>query len=1843
MAKAHIYLAAGANVEATDTFASWIDTTNSLVYDMGTVVMTSVTQPQPNTSVGGYTVGNSHLQGILSANTIAVSDGLRGGSVSAREDLLIVSNTVFSESPLVQIAANTNNFTVNANNATFTSNVSINSTKTVLISSANTTINAGQFYVRTSSEFTGTRVDIDGQTLDVTSNTVLTSSTLNANVDVITLGFDGTDALVVNATSDFNANVNIDGALVNITSANTTVGDSGVDKLNVVAESVFSANAAFNGALVNITSTNTTIGNASTDRLNVNAVSDFNANVNVDGILTQTANAVFTGALVNITSVNTTIGDASTDRLNVNAVSDFNANVNVDGILTATNSAIVDNTFTVNGTANVSGATTLSSSLTVVGNTVLSSNTTIGDAPADRLNVNAVSDFNANVNVDGILTQTANAIFSGALVNITSVNTTIGDASTDRLNVNAVSDFNANVNVDGILTATSNVIVSDTLTVNTQANTASLMVRDLTATRVPYVGTAGEIVDSANLSFSGTQLSLTGTMAVTGNETVSGTLGVSGTTTLSGALNVTGITTLSANLDLQDNDSILIGTGDDLRLFHDGSHSYIQEQGAGDLYIRSTGGNINIQTSTTDNSIVATQDGAVTLYHNNSVKFATTAAGASVTGVLAVSGNETVGGTLGVTGATALSSTLGVTGTTTAAAINASGIVNVTNTTNATSNTSAALKTAGGLAVKRDTYIGGELLTEDSVRLGSNSSHTTTTSGNLIVEQNLNVLGTTTFSSNVAFSVNSAIMTTASIVNLSVTGNNTTIGDSSSDVLVINATVGSDIIPTTDVTYNLGDETLAWQSIYANTVYADTVVANVAWSNITSKPDPRITVTLSGDVSGSGNTTLTDLANGSISISTTIQPNSVALGTDTTGNYVGTLSAGTPSTQTGSSGLTITAAAGEGTSATIAHADTSSASNIAVNNSGGTVLQDLTVSLDTFGHVTTASSASVNLDLRYPQTAFTNIAVSGQTTVQSDSLTDTLTLAGAGIVGITTNATTDTITITATEVDTLASVTSRGNTTTNNITVNDLNARNLVLSGNLTISGTTTIVNSETVNIADNIVVLNSNYTGSSPTESGGIEIERGTLTNTSLLWNESTDRWTFTNNGSTFYNIPISTEYDNYQSWTIRDGDTTTYTITSGDTLQIIGGTYITSNFTADDVLTISHDNTTRTNTTSTATPGFSGTFTALDGVTTNAQGHITGVNTKTVTMPPVTNLGYTSATTQGTVTSSTGTNAVIPAATASIAGLVTTGTQTFAGTKTFSSTISGSINGNAATATYANDAGGLRVSSGGAFIIDSIAQTTPVNYLQVRAANTGQDVLVTTAGSDTNIDLLIQTKNAGSITLDTGTGAGFIDLKPGSSNFRLWDDNSSHYYQFVTGNRTANYNITLPAGNVTIPSGTLVPTTGTGATGTWGISVTGNATTATTAGVATLVTLVADNTTNATRFPVFVDASTGNQEIRTDTGYTYNPSTGLLTTAALTSTGTATVGSLTSTGTASVTSALTVKNAGQLVLNYPGVTTAGEAASTWNIDVNEAASNEFRIFNRNANNSASIVMTIPEVGPITLGRDLNTANISTSGAVAISSSAGGNLLTATASVNNGNDAEIWIQKSRNGGVITAGDDIGTIDFRGHNGSGFVSAAKIFVDSTTATGNLGGTMAFYNNGALSMTLLANNDVSFASDIYVSSVNSTGNLLISGDTPGIRLTDTTSGAVGYTVFVNNDQWFVRNNSNFVNVLTVEQDGDFFASGNITAYSDARLKSNVRTIDNALDKVTSMRGVYFDKDGKAGTGVIAQEVEKVLPEAVFDGEYKSVAYGNIVGILIEAIKELKAELDVIKNNRNNTWQ
>ena len=98
-------------------------------------------------------------------------------------------------------------------------------------------------------------------------------------------------------------------------------------------------------------------------------------------------------------------------------------------------------------------------------------------------------------------------------------------------------------------------------------------------------------------------------------------------------------------------------------------------------------------------------------------------------------------------------------------------------------------------------------------------------------------------------------------------------------------------------------------------------------------------------------------------------------------------------------------------------------------------------------------------------------------------------------------------------------------------------------------------------------------------------------------------------------------------------------------------------------------------------------------------------------------------------------------------------------------------------------------------------------------------------------------------------------------------------------------------------------------------------------------------------------------------------------------------------------------------------------------------------------------------------------------------------------------------------------------------------------------------------------------------------------------------------------------------------------GSVVASGDVTAFSDVRLKDNIATLDGT--KVFGMRGVSFTKDNKKSSGVIAQELEGIAPELVHnDSEYKAVAYGNITAYLIEAIKYLKKEIEELKGEKAN---
>jgi hypothetical protein len=109
-------------------------------------------------------------------------------------------------------------------------------------------------------------------------------------------------------------------------------------------------------------------------------------------------------------------------------------------------------------------------------------------------------------------------------------------------------------------------------------------------------------------------------------------------------------------------------------------------------------------------------------------------------------------------------------------------------------------------------------------------------------------------------------------------------------------------------------------------------------------------------------------------------------------------------------------------------------------------------------------------------------------------------------------------------------------------------------------------------------------------------------------------------------------------------------------------------------------------------------------------------------------------------------------------------------------------------------------------------------------------------------------------------------------------------------------------------------------------------------------------------------------------------------------------------------------------------------------------------------------------------------------------------------------------------------------------------------------------------------------------------------------------------------------------------LDMSEAGAATFNNNVTAYSDVRLKSDIETIDHGLDKVEQMRGVtYIRNDNEKGgqqVGVIAQEIEEILPQVVLTADdemgTKSVDYGRITAVLIEAVKELSAKVKELEN-------
>ena len=225
--------------------------------------------------------------------------------------------------------------------------------------------------------------------------------------------------------------------------------------------------------------------------------------------------------------------------------------------------------------------------------------------------------------------------------------------------------------------------------------------------------------------------------------------------------------------------------------------------------------------------------------------------------------------------------------------------------------------------------------------------------------------------------------------------------------------------------------------------------------------------------------------------------------------------------------------------------------------------------------------------------------------------------------------------------------------------------------------------------------------------------------------------------------------------------------------------------------------------------------------------------------------------------------------------------------------------------------------------------------------------------------------------------------------------------------------------------------------------------------------------------------------------------------------------------------------------------------------------------------------------------------------------------------------------------GMVTTA--LGFTPYNSTNPSGYISASGSI---TGSSGSCTGNAATATRWATGRTIALSGDVtgtsaafdgsaalSFAATLANSGVAAGTYLKVTVDAKG-RVTAASAmtsgdvtGALGFTPAN-------KAGDSFTGSISVS--GSITATGDITAYSDERLKTDIETITRALDRVRKLRGVTFTRrdTGSRGIGLIAQELAPIVPEAVMthDDGLLSVAYGNLVGVLIEAVKELADKVE-----------
>jgi len=1240
-----------ANTALNNNFNSWRLNTNYMATVIGNNAVT--VNPGGDANRGGYSKGDGHVDGTFSGTTLK-TDTLKGGNTSVGGTLTIESNTHITGTA-------TNFFTVDAN-TTFTANVSFEfdsaTDRLILPEVDNIRIDsgsAGQFLrrVRASDEvefksltmrdLTETTLDsahlyLSGANTDFITNgdsTVLSFSNANDEIRMYMAGGSGT-----NGDSDLYIELEDtvgDSRLVIVNSSNTVVGYIGSD-----------GDADFTGTL-NVDGATTlngavTLGDASTDTIIVegrfanqstygpavfNGTTTFNNTMYINGSVEVGDQASDTLIVTSTSSMNgnTAIGSDEADTLTVNAR--VTSHLIANGAYDLGSSTLEWRDLYIDGTAHID-TLDVDETLDVAGAANFNDTTSSTSTTTGAVIVDGGVGIAENLNVGGTLTVTGESTFNGAI--------NLGDAAADSLNIKATTTIENTASLEGNTaigdteadTLTVNARVTSHLVANTDSTDYNLGSPSLTWTRV-YANTVSIANTIVMKSDDRTILSVTGELHAN-NAIKDGTVenvhlkndhyslaantGTPGDIQLGDTLSIVSGDAKGITVDYASDTFTVSGvdatsTIKGVASFDSGDFSV--SSGAVSLADSATGAVIGISATANETSVSRT-DGTVTVGLADSV---------TVPDALTVTGDAEIGkestaftmskyagaGTTTVTGTVSDSNDLPAQGS----------VISIR-----TASGTEQEKLNGDWTVVSASGLEFEFIVDTAVAIGDLTSNIGT----------IKVIPETVFDSVVTFnkkvnidSSQISLQGAATLSSVSVTGfadfeGDIDLGSSSTDTVSVNASVDTNIVPTGTV--DLGESGNQWNDLYVDgTIYngSDVIIGS----------------------------------NGTLHANNTIQANNIhgymledTSVTDDLDNF-DTDGAITQTTQFGSSTkIPVLTIDRKGRIIAAANADVAGVDSVSYTSSD----QTLTVSLATGTNLTaTIAAATANTD--GSNGGLTNRGVASFNSTQF-SVTDGLVSIGTGADApvltvngtaneIETSKTDNTVTIGLPDDVTIAgqlsvseNVVASGNGSFGgNLTVSG----GATITGDLTVSGTTTTISTTNMEVEDALIALQAELTGSN-TNDIGIVFNRGsTGANAVFVWDESQDKFTLGTvavdaAGTSGYlnvtkgeldatvdytNIANFPTLDNYVSWTISDS-TTTEAIGSGDTLKFgqDGTDEISVEYsTANNTMMITHDNVSRNNTNSNSTATHGGEQTVIDSITTNARGHVTDVNTKTITWP--------------------------------------------------------------------------------------------------------------------------------------------------------------------------------------------------------------------------------------------------------------------------------------------------------------------------------------------------------------------------------------------------------------------------------------------------------------------------------------------------------------------------------------------------------------------------------------------------------------------------------------------------